>query len=90
VGEISAWELSKSRRRSASIRLRPNKTRLKIDYQPASASFGGPVTLTANLPDVTRTTATLDRLRNLAEQCSQELDRSPPPTARCPSPKSAI
>jgi hypothetical protein len=56
------------------IRLRPNKTRLKIEYQPASASFGGPVTLTADLPDVARTSATLDRLRNLAEQCSQELD----------------
>jgi tellurite resistance protein len=56
------------------IRLRPNKTRLKIDYQPSSASFGGPVTLTADLPDVARTSAPLDRLRNLAEQCSHELD----------------
>ena len=56
------------------IRLRPNKTRLKVDYHPASASFGGAVTLTADLPDVTRTTATLDRLRTLAEQCAQDLD----------------
>jgi tellurite resistance protein len=56
------------------LRLRPNKTRLKVDYHPASASFGGAVTLTADLPDVTRTKATLDRLRALAEQCSQELD----------------
>lgn len=56
------------------IRLRANKTRLKIDYQPASASFGGQVTLTTNLPDVAHTTATFDRLRQLAEQCTQELD----------------
>ncbi|MFP5287987.1 MAG: TerB N-terminal domain-containing protein, partial [Thermoanaerobaculia bacterium] len=80
------------------IRLRPNKTQLKIDYQPASASFGGPVTLTAKLPDVTRTSATLDRLRNLAEQCTQELDpfsrwvgrtgetASPPAIALLPAP----
>ena len=56
------------------VRLRPNKTRLKIEYHPASASFGGAVTLTADLPDLTRTTATLDRLRSLADQCTQELD----------------
>lgn len=80
------------------IRLRPNKTRLKIDYQPASASFGGPVTLTADLPDVARTSATLDRLRKLAEQASQELDpfsrwvgrtgetASPPAIALLPAP----
>lgn len=56
------------------VRLRPNKTRLKVEYHPASASFGGAVTLTADLPDLSRTTATLDRLRSLAEQCVQELD----------------
>lgn len=56
------------------IRLRANKTRLKIDYQPASASFGGMVTLTTDLPDVAHTSATFDRLRQLAEQCTQELD----------------
>lgn len=81
------------------IRLRPNKTRLKIEYQPASASFGhSPVTLTADLPDIARTSATFDRLRNLAEQCTQELDpysrwvgrtgetTSPPAIALLPAP----
>jgi len=56
------------------LRLRANKTRLKIEYQPASASFGGLVTLTVDLPDVIRSTATQERLRQLAEQCTQELD----------------
>ena len=80
------------------LQLRPNKTRLKIDYQPASASFGSPVTLTTELPDVARTTATFDRLRHLAEQCTQELDAysrwvgrtgetaSPPAVALLPAP----
>lgn len=80
------------------LRLRPNKTRLKIDYQPASSSFGGQVTLTAELPDVAHTTATLDKLRNLADQCSQDLDpysrwvgrtgetASPPAVALLPAP----
>lgn len=56
------------------LRLRPNKTLLAIEYQPASASFGGTVKLGTDLPDIARTTATFDRLRQLAEQCSQELD----------------
>lgn len=80
------------------IRLQPNKTRLKFDYQPASASFGGLVTATADLPDVTRTTVTLERLRVLAERCSQDLDPfsrwvgrtgetdSPPAIALLPTP----
>lgn len=80
------------------LRLRPNKTRLKIDYQPASASFGGQVTLTAELPDVAHTTAPLEKLRNLADQCSQDLDpysrwvgrtgetASPPAVALLPAP----
>ncbi|MES1244147.1 MAG: TerB N-terminal domain-containing protein [Acidobacteriota bacterium] len=56
------------------IQLRPNRTRLKIEYKPASASFGGPVTLTTDLPDVAQTTTTLGRLRQLTEQCTQDLD----------------
>ncbi|HEX2223762.1 MAG TPA: TerB N-terminal domain-containing protein [Thermoanaerobaculia bacterium] len=80
------------------IRLRVNKTRLKIEYQPASASFGGVVTLTTDLPDVAHTSATFDRLRQLAEQCTQELDPysrwvgrtgetdSPPAIALLPAP----
>ncbi|HEV8240501.1 MAG TPA: TerB N-terminal domain-containing protein, partial [Thermoanaerobaculia bacterium] len=54
--------------------LRENKTRLQVQYQPASASFGGAVNLTVDLPDVASTTAPLDRLRRLAEQCSTDLD----------------
>ncbi len=78
--------------------LRPNKTLLKVEYQPASASFGGVVALTTDLPDIARTTATFDRLRSLAEQCTQELDpysrwvgrtgetASPPAVALLPAP----
>jgi uncharacterized tellurite resistance protein B-like protein len=80
------------------IRLPRNKTRLKIDYKPASASFGRLVTVSTDLPDVAQTTTTLGRLRQLTEQCSQDLDpysrwvgrtgetSSPPAVALLPAP----
>lgn len=57
------------------LRFGPIKTRLNLEYRPASASFGGSVSLTTpDLPDVTRSTAMLERLRELAEGVCQELD----------------
>jgi uncharacterized tellurite resistance protein B-like protein len=57
------------------MRLEPNKTRLKLSYRPASASFGGEVTLTGeSLPDVTALRTPLQRLQALAEECLADLD----------------
>lgn len=57
------------------MKLKQVKTRLVLEYQPASMSFGGPIELSVgDLPDVTRSTATLTRLVSLAEAASQELD----------------
>lgn len=53
-----------------------NKTRLRIDYNPASASFVGTernVRREFNLPDVTVLTSPLKKLREVAEGCCAEL-----------------
>ena len=66
-------------RYGAGMRLRRNKTLLRIEYKPASASFGGPVEVVARqngetLPDVTRATRPLLPLMKLADECTDALD----------------
>lgn len=55
--------------------LKPGKKRLTITYNPGSASFGGPVELTAGaVPDVYEQATPLRRLTEIAELCTQALD----------------
>ena len=55
--------------------LTQNKTRNKIEYRPASASFGGPITIRIpELPDVTVLKEPIGQFRALAAQCTDELD----------------
>ena len=55
--------------------LKPNKTRLKLSYQPASASFSGSFSIpVGDLPDVTRLKRPLNQLTDIAEDCCNELD----------------
>ena len=56
------------------VTVKPNKTRLQIDYRPASASFGQTRTLSAELPDITALQDPIGKLRALAEECTCELD----------------
>lgn len=57
------------------LKVKPNKTRLTVTYRPASASFGGQVTLDAgDIPDVTRLSAPLHKLRAIAEAAIADLD----------------
>lgn len=57
------------------LKVRPNKTRLQVDYYPASASFGGSVSLSVGeLPDVTRLSAPLTKLLPIAEAATADLD----------------
>lgn len=59
----------------AGLVLKPNKTRLKLDYQPASASFGGSFSIpVSDLPDVTRLKRPLNQLTAIAEECCSALD----------------
>ncbi len=59
----------------AGMVLKPNRTRLKLDYWPASISFGGRFRiLVSDLPDVIRLRRPLDLLIAIAEECRSELD----------------
>lgn len=56
--------------------LRQNKTKLKVDYRPASASFGGRQNqvLFDDLSDVTVLKEPINELRTIAQACTDELD----------------
>lgn len=58
------------------IVVRPNKTRLRLEYRPASASFGGSISLSVgDLPDVSRLSAPVTKkLVPIAEQAVDDLD----------------
>lgn len=56
-------------------KLKLNKTKIRMSYRPASASFGGQVTIPFNdLYDVTVLKEPISTLRELAELCTNELD----------------
>lgn len=57
------------------IQLPRIRTALRCDYRPASSSFGSSLSLKiGDLPDITHSTATLEKLSRLAEETCQELD----------------
>ncbi len=64
-----------SDRNGDGIVVRPNRTKLVIRYQPASATFGGEVVLRlGDLPDVAALTTPLHALRDLLEECTNDLE----------------
>jgi uncharacterized tellurite resistance protein B-like protein len=56
------------------VMVKPNKTLIRLEYQPASASFGGLVTFKRDLPDITVLKEPIGKLRSLAEECTNEMD----------------
>ncbi len=55
--------------------IQPNKTRLKLEYRPASASFRGSLNIPVpDLPDVTALSRPLNQLITIAEDCYNDLD----------------
>jgi len=54
--------------------LKANRSRLKMAITPASASFGGQVELSMDLPDVAALTSPLSKLRQIGESCAADLD----------------
>lgn len=55
--------------------IKPNKTKLKISYRPASASFGGPFDVPINdLPDPAMLKEPFNRIRGIAEACLADLE----------------
>jgi uncharacterized tellurite resistance protein B-like protein len=63
-----------ARQFEAGMTLKPNKTKLVIEYRPASASFGGPVRIPIDdLPDVTALSTPLRKLLDVADACAEDL-----------------
>lgn len=57
------------------LRIKPNKTKLRLQYRPASPSFGGPIDLdVGDLPDVTRLSDPTNKLAALVSTVTDELD----------------
>lgn len=54
--------------------LKPNKSKLEVEIKPASASFGGPVVLSVDLPDIAPLSAPLGKIRSMAETCCTEIE----------------
>lgn len=56
-------------------KVKPNKKRLKVSYHPASSSLGGRYTHKfAELPDTTALKQPWQKIRDLADSCTDELD----------------
>ena len=56
------------------IVVKPNKTTIRLEYQPASASFGGQVTASTALPDITVLKEPIGMLKELGVECMDDLD----------------
>ena len=69
------FELRYRERYQEGIVLKPNKTKVSAHYRPASASFGSVVDVpVGDLPDLTALSGPVKRLREIADQCCNELD----------------
>ncbi|HVU15825.1 MAG TPA: TerB N-terminal domain-containing protein [Candidatus Didemnitutus sp.] len=56
------------------LALPTNKTRIKLTYRPASASFGGSIAQSFDLPDVAILTGAYAKLEPIAVSCYSQLD----------------
>lgn len=56
------------------LEIAPNKTKLRLDYYPASSSLRGYQSIKLDLPDPSRLKAPVKKLMDLAESCTNELE----------------
>ena len=56
------------------LKIKPNKTRLRLDYHTASFSLRGDHQIKLDLPDASLLKAPVNKLMNLAESCTKELE----------------
>lgn len=56
------------------ILVKPNKTRLRIEYQPASSSLRGITLPQQDLPDPSNLTGPINKLITIADECTAELE----------------
>ena len=71
---LALFEIEYQRRFGSGLILPANKTRLKLTYRPASASFGGLLTTSSELPDVSVLSASYTKIDAIATDCYQQLD----------------
>lgn len=58
----------------AGLVIKPNRSKLKMNITPASASFGGQVELCMDLPDISTLAAPLSKLNQIGDNCAVDLD----------------
>jgi uncharacterized tellurite resistance protein B-like protein len=69
------FELRYKERHGDGLVLKPNKTKVSAHYRPASASFGSTVDVpVGDLPDLTALAGPVRKVRDIADQCCNELD----------------
>jgi uncharacterized tellurite resistance protein B-like protein len=56
------------------LTVKPNQTKLRMSITPASASFGGQMDISLDLPDIAALTAPLSKIRKIGENCATDLD----------------
>ena len=56
------------------LKIKPNKTRLRLDYYSASESLRGNHSIELDLPDVSLLKTPVKKLMDLAESCTKELE----------------
>lgn len=54
--------------------VKPNRAKLKITVTPASASFGGPLELNLDIPDIAGMGTPLTKLGQIGESCAADLE----------------
>lgn len=69
------FRLRYSEKFSEGLKLKPNKTRIRATYYPASSSFGGQVEISMpDLPDITQITGPSSKIIDIISGCTDELE----------------
>lgn len=71
---VALWRVRFAERYPDGLSIRPPKARIKVHYRAASGGYYADATIDG-LPDIAQVTAPIRRLRELLENCTNELDR---------------
>jgi uncharacterized tellurite resistance protein B-like protein len=73
------------------LKMKPNKTRIRASYHPASASFGGSVEIPIqDLPDITEISGPSSKIITIVSECTDELEGYSRYLGRNPGGKNSI
>ncbi|RII26757.1 MAG: Tellurite resistance protein TerB [Geobacter sp.] len=85
------FKIRYSEKMGEGLKLKPNKARLSAQYRPASSSFNYAVNIPiSDLPDVTETTGAANKIRDIANACTDELESYSRYLGRNPEGKNSI